>query len=496
MRFFWCLLFISFNLYAQSTPPQQAIASAASQATEAGMKVLQRGGNAFDAAVVVSSVLSVVEPYNSGLGGGGFWLLYFADKDESLVIDSREVAPVEAKKALYTDYNDLYYGALAAAIPGEAAAMAYIASHYGKLPLDEVLEPAVHYADTGFKVGDFYRYSAKRHLSELKASPAGSMIFLDKGKVPELGYRVKQPELARVYRNMQYNGAEDFYHGLIARELVFGVSQAGGIWQLSDLENYRLKIIKPLVAHVFGLKITTMSDPSVGGIALIKMLKNVEDKHYFSKTAFKKKQLAIHAMEQAMAEKFQPKITVKVGENTTHFSILDKKGNRVAASLSLNFHFGSDFVVPGTGILLNNHMADFSLDDRGINQIVPGQRPLSSMSPTFVETDDGVLIIGTPGGPRIPTMVFLALLDFIENKDVKKIVAVPRFHYRNRFKKIEHEPTSFTQEELTKLKSAGYQFKVINKNYGDMQAIYWDKKKNTVTAASDPRREGKAILSN
>ncbi len=491
--FVWSLVTISVTATAQEKLTQEAVASAAAHATQAGINILHQGGNAFDAAVAVSSVLSIVEPYNSGLGGGGFWLLHFADTNKNLVLDSREVAPLATRKSDYLDETHLLRGPLSAAIPGEAAAMVYIASHYGKLPLDVTLAPAVHFAEVGFKVGSFYRYAAKINLLYLKQSPAASMIFLDKGEIPKLGYVVKQPELAAIYRNMQYNGGEDFYHGLIARRLVSGVRRAGGVWQLRDLEDYQLKISNPLVMSVFGAKMITVPTPSVGGRALGNMLKNAEAQDYFAKSTFHRKQLLIKIMQHAMAEKFAPNVNVEVNDETTHFSILDREGNRVAATLSLNFHFGSSFVVPGTGILLNNHMADFSLEDNSINALRPGNRPLSSITPAFVETQDGVLIIGTPGGPRIPTMLLLALLDFFEHHNIANALSVPRFHYRDSLGKVEHEPAAFMPWDIDKLEQAGYQLTEISRGYGDMQAIYWNSLTGDVVAVSDPRRSGLAI---
>jgi len=197
-------------------------------------------------------------------------------------------------------------------------------------------------------------------------------------------------------------------------------------------------------------------------------------------------------------------VEVNAEGHTTHFSILDKQGNYVAATLSLNYRFGSTFVVAGTGVLLNNHMDDFStkpgvpnvygLVGNEANAIAPGKRPLSSMAPMFLSSKNKVAIVGTPGGSRIPSMSILAILDFAKGHDVKSWVSVPRYHHQYLPDEVQFEQGGLTKKQQQQLQQKGYTLKLINRKYGDMQAILWDKSLNQVTAASDPRGYGKASV--
>ena len=222
-------------------PAQQAVASAHPLASAAGIEILDAGGNAFDAAVAVSAALAVVAPYSSGIGGGGFWLLHRARDGRQVMIDGRERAPLAAQRDMYLDAAGAVVpglsmdGALAAAIPGEPAALAHLARHYGRLPLARSLAPAIRLAESGFEVDEHYRDMAAFRLPVLQRFPDAARIFLDQGGLPALGHVVRQPELAATLRALAAEGRAGFYAGEVAGRLVEGVRRAGGVWTLADL---------------------------------------------------------------------------------------------------------------------------------------------------------------------------------------------------------------------------------------------------------------------
>lgn len=533
---------------AEQTPADVAVASAHPVATQAGLDILDKGGNAFDAAIAVSATLAVVEPYSSGIGGGGFWLLHDHKNNKDIMIDGREVAPIKATRNMFLDkkgnvIQDLSVdGALAAAIPGEPAALVHIAKKYGRLSLKETLAPAIAAAEKGFVVTEHYRRMAGFRLKVLQKSNDAAKIFLHNNQVPETGYIIKQPELANTLSKIADGGHDGFYAGKIARQLVKGNNNAGGIWSLKDLKQYSAKERQPVISHYKDYKITSVAPPSSGGVALAEMLNILSFYHVEELSASNRVHVIVEAMRRAYRdraeylgdadfinvpvnklidkkyaeslqqtidfEKATPSSSLKGvadtsgGNHTTHFSILDKQGNRVAATLSVNYPFGSGFVVPGTGVLLNDEMDDFSakpgvpnvygLVGAEANAIAPGKRMLSSMSPTFIENEDRVAIIGTPGGSRIITMVLHGLLAVMEGKTAEQVVNLPRYHHQYLPDVIQYEPNAFTAEELMNLEQLGHHFKPLEDTYGNMQLVIWNKKENIVSAASDQRGEGEA----
>ena len=540
----------SLVVAADNKPSQAAIASAHPVATQAGFEVLEKGGNAFDAAVAVSATLAVVEPYSSGIGGGGFWLLHDSKTKKDIMVDGREVAPLKATRNMYLDKkgdvisNLSVNGALAAGIPGEPAALAHIAKNYGRLPLTETLAPAIRAAKNGFVVTEHYRRMVTFRLSVLQASKDAAKIFLKNNNVPPLGYLIKQPDLAKTLEALATKGRNGFYAGTVAKKLVKGTKAAGGIWSLKDLTKYQIKERQPITSEYNGYRITSVAPPSSGGVALAEMLNilsfyNIEQlstenrihviveamrRTYrdraeylgdadFVKVPVKKlisKEYAKSLQQKIDFEKATPSSSLKSatdasgGNHTTHFSILDKKGNRVSATLSVNYPFGSGFVAPGTGVLLNDEMDDFSskpgipnvygLVGAEANSIEPGKRMLSSMSPTFIESDDKLAVIGTPGGSRIITMVLHGLLATIEGKTALQIVNQPRYHHQYLPDVIQYEPNTFSSETIKTLNLLGHHLKPLDNTYGNMHVVIWDKKENKVTAASDARGEGEAIV--
>lgn len=534
---------------ATQKPPAAAIASAHPLATQAGIEIIKRGGNAFDAAIAVTAALAVVEPAGSGLGGGGFWLLHRESDGFQTMVDGREKAPLAAHRDMYLDdKGDIVPklsidGPLAAGIPGVPAALEHLASNYGKLPLKQSLQPAIRLARNGFTIDERYRRLAGFRLKALQQSPAAAAIFLDNDELPEVGHVIMQPDLANTLSAIAEKGSAGFYSGAVAKKLVNGSRAAGGIWTLEDLKQYNIVERTPVRTRYHDIEITSAAPPSSGGVALATMFNILEQYDLDRLEPTKQIHLISEAMRrayrdraeylgdtdfvsvpieqlihpfyaaglagtinpnQATPSKLLPGIADnRQGSDTTHFSVLDREGNRVAATLSINYPFGAAFVPPGTGVLLNDEMDDFSskpgtpnvygLIGDSANAIEPGKRMLSSMSPTFLEDSDRVAILGTPGGSRIITMVLLGALEFAAGKAPEAWVSRPRFHHQYLPDRISFEPGAFDSGTISALESMGHTVKEGRRKYGNMQAILWDKGQNRVSGASDPRGNGQAI---
>lgn len=552
-----CLLLFSRVSLADGTdaaagprPAAQAIASAHPLATAAGMEILDAGGNAFDAAVAVTAALAVVEPYSSGLGGGGFWLLHRAEDGKQVMLDGRERAPLAAHRDLYLDesgqvmHQASMEGALAAGIPGEPAALVHLADHYGRLPMARSLAPAIHLAEEGFEVDEHYRHMAQFRLELLQHHAPTAAIFLQDGEVPAAGTRIVQKELASTLRALAKHGNAGFYQGEVAQQLVAGVRAAGGIWTLEDLRQYRLVERPPVVFRYRDLQVVSAAPPSSGGVALATMLHILEGWELEQLDAATRTHVVVEAMRRAYRDRAQylcdpdfvdvpvelltdpayaaglrasiredrttpsanlpGEVAGVEGTDTSHFSILDRDGNRVAATMSINYPFGSGLLIAGTGVLLNDEMDDFSarpgepnaygLVGAEANAVAAGKRPLSSMSPTFVQSDHGVAVLGTPGGSRIITMVLLAILDLEAGQGPQSWISRPRFHHQYLPDVIQYEEGALSEDTQQVLQGMGHELQLLDDDYGNMQAVYWDYTTGRVQAASDPRGVGQAAV--
>ena len=467
-------------------PPGAVIASAHALATDAGFETLARGGNAFDAAVAVSAVLSVVEPISSGLGGGGFFLLHDAKTGKDVFVDARETAPAAATPQAYLgkdgqlDRDRAQNGPWSAGIPGLPAALVHVAGRHGRLPLTQSLAPAIRIARGGFPVyGRLARgYAERRDVME--RYPGTREVFLRNGQPPKEGDLFRQPELAATLERLATGGFDGFYRGTTAKRLLAGVKAAGGKWTAEELAGYRVKEREPLRFEYDGWDIVTAPPPSSGGIALAEMLQILEPWDLAKLPQAERVHLVTEAMRRAYRDRTfylgDPdfvKIPVKTlmdpayaaglratihpakatpsdllsgaptpleDEETTHFSIIDADGNRAAVTQTVNLLFGSGLVPAGTGVLLNNEMDDFALKPGTPNAFgvmgydanapEPGKRMLSSMTPTFLSNADKVAVIGTPGGSRIITMVLLGILGYADGLDAPQVAALPRYHHQ------------------------------------------------------------------
>jgi len=540
----WCFL-LSFSFCANAQKENVAIASAHPLATAAGHEMLRRGGNAFDAAVAIAAVLAVVEPYASGLGGGGLWLLHRAADGHQVMVDARETAPAGVKPEMYLDGSRkpvrgaTTQGGTAAAIPGAPAALVHVAGNYGALPLAETLAPAIRHARDGFPVDERYARLAGLRERFLQAYPEAARIFLDENRAPRPGWRLRQAELAATLERLGKEGNRSFYAGDVAESLVAAVNRAGGVWQLSDLTGYRVVERAPLRFQYRGAVITTATLPSAGGIALAQSLQMLERFETVDPRSPRDAHLVIEALRRAFRDRAaylgdadfsavpverlasrayatQRAATIDPAAatrseaperepgaagsgNTTHLSVVDAAGNRVAATLTINLLFGSGVVARGTGVLLNNEMDDFTVHAdvpnsfrlRGgeANAIAPGKRPLSSMTPTFVEDSKGVLILGAPGGSRIVSQVLLAVLDYAgaSTVDVARMVSASRYHHQWWPDRVEIEPDGFPAEWRAALEAKGHRVETSRRRWGNMQVVFKSKLTGVAQAASDPR---------
>jgi gamma-glutamyltranspeptidase/glutathione hydrolase len=467
------------------------------------------------------------------------------------MVDAREKAPGAASRDMYLDRqgnpveNASTAGPRAAAIPGEPAAFEYLARHYGKLSLAVSLAPAIRLAREGFPLYERMRGAIQVKRASLLRSPDAARVFLtSSGEVPELGALIKQPDLANTLETIAGQGAAGFYSGRIAHDLVNGVRAGGGIWTLEDLAAYRVVERKPLIGEYRGTRIVSASPPSSGGVALLDALGILSGYDLESVDSATHKHLVVEAMQRAyrdravylgdpdfvtmplaqltsndyaagqrssirldkaMPSDFLPGIeSAPVGKDTTHFSVLDAQGNLVAATITINLFFGSGDMVPKTGVLLNDEMDDFSIKPgtpnafglvgNAENAIAPNKRPLSSMTPSFIETPRGLMVIGSPGGSYIISMVILGTLNYLDGMSAEQIVADPRYHHQYLPDVVEYEKGAFTDSEIARLQAMGHKLEEEGHRWGNMQVVTWDFASGKVDAASDPRGAGQGLV--
>ena len=546
------LLFFTGSIFSnESSQFRGAVVTSNALATQAGEKILAEGGNAYDAAITISAVLSVVEPFASGLGGGAFWLIYDAKSKKYKMLDARETAPLLSHKDMYLDKNGgviknaSRLGPLSAGIPGVPAAWGYINNKYSSKRLNTLLEPAYIAAKNGFAVDGRYLKGANFKKNWLKKYKETEAIFLDKGEVPKKGWILKQADLAKTIKRIMDDGSKSFYTGSFAKKMVASVQNDGGIWTEEDLNSYQVIERAPIRSTYKDVSIIAPGLPSSGGLVLSNALNILAGYDLNKFDSATQKHLIIEALRRAyyeramkmgdpdfMTESLEFLLTPKFadeqrksidinfatnnqvlefktppyqgqGNDTTHFAVMDKYGNRVAVTQSINFWFGSAFVPEGTGVILNNEMDDFSIkpgveNGYGLigydaNAIGPGKRMLSSMTPTFLESDSGYVILGTPGGSRIISMILLATLDWIDGGNANSMVSLPRFHHQYHPDYVLYEEEALLDTEIVELKSMGHTLKKSTRQFGNMQIILMDKKNHAVEIASDPRGKEKSL---
>jgi gamma-glutamyltranspeptidase/glutathione hydrolase len=511
--------------HAAAPAPQGAehgmVVSAHRLASQAGIDVLRRGGNAVDAAVATAYALAVTFPEAGNLGGGGFMLIRMADGRETF-IDFRETAPLAATRDMYLDAAGKpdalrsTRGHLAAGVPGTVAGLELAREKYGKRARAELVAPALDLAARGFLLdqGDA-EFLAEGAADFRKDAPAGA-AYLNKGRPYAAGERLVQADLARMLRIISKQGARGFYRGEPARLIVAGNRKGGGILSMEDFAQYTAVERKPLQCDYRGYHVSSAPPPSSGGVVLCESLNvlsgwpvdpagfhSAQPVHFMTEAlrrAFHDRNLQlgdpafVHAdvdrlISPAYADELRRGIdpdratpsqsllapgASPEGHSTTHLSVVDAAGNAVALTYTLNDWFGARVMAPGTGILLNDEMDDFSakpgasnmygLVEGENNAIAPGKRPLSSMSPTIV-TRDGklLLVVGTPGGSHIPTAVLQTMVNLIDyHMTVTEAVSAPRIHAQWMPDVLFYEPDALSADTRAVLAAKGHHLEVMD----------------------------------
>jgi len=516
-------------------------------ATDAGVAVLEEGGNAVDAAVAVGFALAVTHPSAGNIGGGGFMLVRFAD-GRSTFLDFRERAPEKASRNMYLDAsgkatNESVTGYRAAGVPGSVRGFEHASKKYGRKPWADVVGPAVALAEKGFPVSYGLAKSLGGSAGRLGQFPESKRIFLRDGKLYEAGETFMQPEMARTLRRIREQGARDFYEGETARLLAADMERHGGLVTLADLKDYAVVERTPLTGTYRGNDIITSPPPSSGGPGILQMLGVLEgsgyekagagsaaELHYLAETMrryfadraasmgdpdFVKVPLAalldpayIAQLRKSIdPEHATPSSQLHAGKppgpessETTHYSIIDADGNAVAVTYTLNFGYGDGVTVPGLGFLLNDEMDDFAakpgepngfgLVQGEANAIQPRKRPLSSMTPTIVTRGGKLeLVLGTPGGPTIINSVLEVLVNVVDfGMNVQDAVDYPRIHHQWLPDQLVME-RGFSPDTIALLKARGHQVRMVG-GMGEVAAI--QARDGWLEGAADPRTEGTA----
>ncbi|MBI4412036.1 MAG: gamma-glutamyltransferase family protein [Deltaproteobacteria bacterium] len=490
-------LFITILLLIIALPArayQPAVVSAHPEASRVGMNILKKGGNSADAAIATAFALGVVEPFNSGVGGGGFLLYYDAKSKKYSFVDYREVAPGAASEEFYRkNPSRLHRGILSVAVPGFVKGMETIHKKWGLRAWDELIYPAIDLARKGMPIRGKLKEKISRSSSQLKEDPAISAIYLE--PFEKAKGEIVQADLADTLEAIRKDGAKGFYSGPLAKEISGFMKKNGGLISAADLRNYQVFFRKPYQFEREPYEIISAPPPSAGGAAIALLFKkaiinNLSDARPFSPAAFDLVMRGIkdyfYYREIALGD-----TSSNIATHTTHLSVIDKEGNIASMTNTLNSPFGSGVVVPGTGIILNNEMADFSLKPGSPNAIRPGRRPLSSMSPSIVlRKGKPYIVIGTPGGFNIPVNLFQVFLFMWDWKaSLGGAIAKPKIYYSPTADKILAEP------EISKgIREALAAQGTIEEqpSTGNVQALIIQNEKRTLTI-SDPRGEGKGF---
>lgn len=527
------------------------VVSASTLASKVGIQILKKGGNAVDAAVAVGFALAVTYPSAGNIGGGGFMVIHLKD-GRNVTIDYREKAPRNSTSEMYynekgnVDAEKIQKGVLSAGVPGSVAGLIYALEKYGTMKLEDVIQPAINLAEDGFPLEYRLAQSIQSSLGDFKKYESSMKIFSQNGLPYLEGDIFKQYDLASTLKQIKEKGKDGFYKGKVAELIVEQCKKLGGIISKDDLENYQPVERQPILGSYKGYEIVSMGPPSAGGIGLIQLL-NILENFRFTKNEWGSSKY-IHTLVEAMkfvfadrsvhlgdedfypvpkewlisknyarelfskifdsaipSEKIipgSPKL-YKESKETTHYSIYDGMGNAVSTTTTINSSYGSKLVVDGAGFLLNNEMDDFSVKPGVANQfgligshansIEASKRMLSSMTPTIILKDGNpYLIVGSPGGSTILTVVLQVILNCLEfNMDLQEAINQPRIHHQWLPDKIDYEEFGMTLDVKNNLIDKGHKIGEM-KVLGRVEGILIDKEKNIIYGATDSRGYGSA----
>ena len=522
--------------------------------SEVGIKIIKKGGNAIDAAVAVGFSLAVTLPRAGNLGGGGFMLIYLKEQNEILAIDYRGQSPsrLQANQIfgleLPKDYEKadrdiVRYGYKASTVPGTVSGLLLAHAEFGKLPLSEVMKPAIDQAMSGIDVS-FDLEQAIASAPQLSWDDESRKIYLNDGKPLKEGSVMKRPDLAKTMSLISENGIKGFYSGEVAEKISSSMTNNGGSITIEDLQNYKARFSQPIGVNYRGKKVFTHGPPSGGGIVLLTALKVLEyfdlgkignnsaltyhllaealrrghnnrshhvgdPSHYhvpyddlMSDQRIKDFAKSISLKKASSAKEVKPLEIIQESKNTTHYSIIDADGNAVSNTYTLGYSFGSGVTIPGTGILMNNQMNNFAyqygskkIEGRGAspgNKYAPGKRPMSTMAPTIVfdENDNVLLVTGSPGGKLIPAAILRLVTGVIDfDLNIGEATMLPRIHKDWPYRGIDYE-SSISSDSLNLLKKMGHKIEP-SKTMGSTQSIHISEGKNHGYA--DLRRPNAAV---
>jgi len=532
-------------------------------ATRVGVEILKRGGNAVDAAVAVGFAMAVTYPQAGNLGGGGFMMIYLADQKKTLALDYREMAPAKSHRNMFLDKEGnvdnikARFSHLSSGVPGTVAGMVHALENYGTMSLKEVIAPAVKLAEQGFVVSTHLHNSLKNSKGRLSKIASTRKIFYPKqNKAPLIGDILVQKDMAWTLKQISNEGRKAFYQGKVAEKISADSLKNGGIITMEDMANYKVLERTPVTGDYRGYQVISMPPPSSGGLHLIQMLNILEGwdlknhGHQSSKSinliaesmkraysdrsvhlgdpdfydvpveTLTSKQYARDLHNQISKRNFVPsseinpgKLPIYESDETTHYSVVDKDGNAVANTYTLNASYGNARVAEGTGMIMNNEMDDFSskpgspnmfgLLGGEANAIVAGKRPLSSMTPTLVLKDDQLFMVtGSPGGSRIITAVLQTILNVIDyDMDIAAATSAPRFHHQW-YPDVLLMEKGFNLDVLNQLRKTGYSVEApelhgnsytpTGRQIGMLQSIV--KRDDKLYGVADDRRQGSLAL--
>lgn len=533
------------NLYGRHAEGKNGVVAAANpEASKIGVEVMKKGGNAVDAAVATAFAISVFEPNASGIGGGGFMLIRMAKTGKTVVIDYREKAPAKATPDMFVlDENgkvvndEITVGGKASGVPGTVAGLLTALEKYGTMKRADVMAPAIKHAGEGIIVSKNLEGIIQDNYEKLVKFDAASEVYLKDGLPYEAGDRLVNKDLAATLTKILKEGKKAFYEGEIAKKIADEVQKQGGLMTVEDLKNYTIEEREPVVGKYRDYTIISCPPASSGGTHIVQLLNMVENydlkamgdntpeswhiwaesmkqafadrAEYMGDTAYVKvplkgltsKEYAKEVVKKIDLEKAGKDI--KIGDpskyesgSTTHFSVMDKDGNMVAVTQTINYFFGSGVVVPGTGIMMNNEMDDFVPQKNMKNSIEGGKRPLSSMSPTLVldPKNRPLMTIGSPGATRIIPAVALTISNVIDHgMTLQEAINAPRIAQFQSGKLNAEGRMSF--ESYNKLQEMGHEINMrgtYDNYFGGVQGIMMDYDTKTLQGGADPRRDGQA----